>query len=87
MAVALLLLPAPLSFTKELDLLELLLAPGLFESEFKVLELLLLARVFKGPGATESNGGIAIYLLLAVKTKSTCAIADTANFNECKGMI
>ena len=45
-AVALLVLPAPLLFTKELDWLELLLLPT--------------------PGLNESEGGIAIYLLLAL---------------------
>jgi hypothetical protein len=44
-AVALLVLPAPLLFTKELDWLELLLPT---------------------PGLNESEGGIAIYLLLAL---------------------
>ena len=87
-AVALLVLPAPLSPTKELDLLELLLlAPGLFASEFKVLKLLLFPTVFKGPGAAESKVGIAISLLLAVKTKSTFAIAGTGKFDECKCML
>ncbi|MEG3899332.1 MULTISPECIES: hypothetical protein [unclassified Microcoleus] len=67
MAVALLVLPAPLLSTKELDLLELLLlAPGLFAaSEFKVFKLLLFPTIlFKG--SDESKEGIAIYLLLAV---------------------
>jgi hypothetical protein len=45
-AVALLLLPAPLLSTKELDWLELLLLPA--------------------PGLNESEGGMAIYLLLAL---------------------
>jgi hypothetical protein len=45
-AVALLVLPAPLLFTKELDWLELLLLPA--------------------PGLNESEGGMAIYLLLAL---------------------
>jgi hypothetical protein len=44
-AVALLVLPAPLLSTKELELLELLLA---------------------APGLNESEGGMAIYLLLAL---------------------
>jgi hypothetical protein len=44
-AVALLVLPAPLLFTKELELLELLLP---------------------APGLNESEGGMAIYLLLAL---------------------
>ena len=67
-AVALLVLPAPLSFTKALDLLELLLpAPGLFANEFKVFKLLLFPTIlFKGSGSKESKGGIAIYLLLVV---------------------
>jgi hypothetical protein len=45
-AVALLVLPAPLLSTKELELLELLLLPA--------------------PGLNESEGGMAIYLLLAL---------------------
>jgi hypothetical protein len=68
-AVALLVLPAPLLSTKALDVLELLLlpAPGLFANEFKVFKLLLFPTIlFKGSGANESNGGIAIYLLLPV---------------------
>jgi len=64
----LLVLPAPLLFTKELDLLELLLlpAPGLFAAcEFKVFKLLLFPTIlFKGSEADESKEGIAIYLLL-----------------------
>ena len=93
-AVALLVLPAPLSFKKALDLLELLLppAPGLFVSEFKVLKLLLFPTVFKGPAATESKIGIAIYLLLAIKTKSTCVNTDCQfpikmyDFEECEAI-
>jgi hypothetical protein len=81
-AVALLVLPAPLLFTKELDLLEVLVlpAPELFAAcEFKVFKLLLFpTRFFKG--SDESKEGIAIYLLLAIKTKSTCVNTDTANF-------
>jgi hypothetical protein len=48
-AVALLVLPAPLLFTKELDWLELLLLPALrlFISESKVLKLLLFSTGFK----------------------------------------
>lgn len=45
-AVALLVLPAPLLSTKELELLELLLLPA--------------------AGLNESEGGMAIYLLLAL---------------------
>jgi hypothetical protein len=45
-AVALLVLPAPLLSTKELELLELLLLPA--------------------PGLNEYEGGMAIYLLLAL---------------------
>ena len=45
-ALALLVLPAPLLSTKELELLELLL--------------------LSAPGLNESEGGIAIYLLLAL---------------------
>ncbi|MBE9184958.1 hypothetical protein IQ270_09595 [Microcoleus sp. LEGE 07076] len=69
MAVALLVLPAPLLSTKELDLLELLLPPPeLFAaSEFKVFKLLLFPTIlFNGSGANESKEGIAIYLLLPV---------------------
>jgi hypothetical protein len=68
-AVALLVLLAPLLSTKALDVLELLLlpAPGLFANEFKVFKLLLFPTIlFKGSGANESNGGSAIYLLLPV---------------------
>jgi hypothetical protein len=82
-AVALLVLPAPLLFTKELDLLELLVlpAPELFACEFKVFKLLLFPTIlFKV--SDESKEGIVIYLLflLAIKTKSTCVNTDTANF-------
>ncbi|TAE84536.1 MAG: hypothetical protein EAZ60_18540 [Oscillatoriales cyanobacterium] len=70
MAVALLVLPAPLLFTKELDLLEELVlpVPELFAAcEFKVFKLLLFPTIlFKGSGANESKEGIAIYLLLSV---------------------
>jgi hypothetical protein len=80
-AVAVLVLPAPLLFTKELDLLEVLVlpAPELFACEFKVFKLLLFPTIlFKV--SDESKEGIAIYLLLAIKTKSTCVNTDTANF-------
>jgi hypothetical protein len=81
-AVALLVLPAPLLFTNALDLLELLLlpAPGSFAREFKVFKLLLFPTVFKGSAASESKVGIALYLLLPVNTKSSCVNRDTANF-------
>ena len=67
-AVALLVLPAPLLLTKELELLEVLVlpAPGLFAAcEFKVFKLLLFPTIlFKG--SDEFKEGIAIYLLLPV---------------------
>jgi hypothetical protein len=80
-ASAVLVLPAPFSFTKELELLELLLpAPGLFVSEFKMFKLLLFPTILENPAASESNADIAIYLLLAVNTKSICVNIDTTNF-------